>query len=209
MSSLSTADSPLEDVPHLGEHHRSPYATFSCRLGAYILDVLIAFTVLVGVGIALRILRAVGVWVPATTGMSPEENWYALGFLSKLFVVFAFVVSTGPFYGILFEASPWQATFGKRLLNIYVAGDDGKRISIRRALGRWLARWVFGWFGGTFISGLTIISARNRKALHDFAANTVVVRGRPMPGGALEPWRVAAAFGIPFVWIIGTFLATM
>ena len=42
-------------------------------------------------------------------------------------------------YFILCEASTWQATFGKRLLRIYVTDDSRKRISIMRSLGGGLA----------------------------------------------------------------------
>ena len=43
-------------------------------------------------------------------------------------------------------------------------------------------------------------------ALHDYIASTLVMRGRPVPGGSLEAWRVIAAFGIPFVWLLGMYV---
>jgi hypothetical protein len=49
---------------------------------------------------------------------------------------------------------------------------------------------------------------KDKKALHDYVAKTLVVRGRPVPGGSIEAWRVVAAFGIPFVWLMSTVLAT-
>jgi uncharacterized RDD family membrane protein YckC len=112
-------------------------------------------------------------------------------------------------YRVLFEASAWQATLGQRWLNIYVTSDDGMRISLTRSLYRWLAKWVFGCLGGSFVSLGTILATANHKALHDYFGKTVVVRGRPLPGGMLEPWRIAAAFAVPFVWMMGTFLLTL
>ncbi len=132
-----------------------------------------------------------------------------LGVVAKLCIIFGFVLSMGPIYFILCEASAWQATFGKRLLKIYVTDDGRKRISIMRSLGRWLTRWFCGWFGGNFLSLITIAVTGNRKAIHDFLGGTLVLQGRPPDEGPLEPWRIAAAFGFPFVWLMGTFMATM
>jgi len=49
-----------------------------------------------------------------------------------------------PIYLILFDASLWQATFGKRIRKIYVTDNEGRRISL--ALFRSLARRVVLWF---------------------------------------------------------------
>jgi uncharacterized RDD family membrane protein YckC len=124
-----------------------------------------------------------------------------MGVTAKLFIVLAFVLSSGPVYFMLWEASPWQATFGKQLLHIYVTDDQGERISLAHSIRRWLARWVFSWLGGSLISMVTIAATENRKAL--------VLRGRSVSGGDLETWRIVAAFGFPFVWLMGTFLATI
>jgi uncharacterized RDD family membrane protein YckC len=137
------------------------------------------------------------------------ELWKALGFNAKLLVIFAYVLSLGPVYFVLFHASPRQATFGKQLMNIYVTSDEGKRISSGRAVSRWVAKFVLSWFGLSLISLITIAVTKERKGLHDGIAKTLVLRGRPIPGGALEPWRIAVALGVPFVWMVGTFLATI
>ena len=184
----------------------SPYASLGRRVAAHLLDVLVAFSVLLLVAIVMRGLRAFGFWTP-DPGRTPEQAWQALGIVAKMFVLVAFVLSMGPIYFMLWEASPWQATLGKRLLDIYVTDDNRQRISLGRSAGRWLARWICGWFGGTVISVITIASTGDRKAIHDFLGRTVVLRGRPP--GSLEPWRIAAAFVFPSVWLMGTFLATL
>jgi uncharacterized RDD family membrane protein YckC len=183
------------------------YASLGRRLAAHVFDVLIAFSVLLLTGIFMRVLRGIGLWMPSE--QAPEQTWQVLGVAAKCSIVLSFVLSMGPIYFVLWEASAWQATFGKRLLNIYVTSADRTRISLPRAVGRWCARWVCGWFGGDFISAITIVSTGNKQALHDFLADTLVLSGRPLPGGCLEPWRIAAGFGIPFVWLLGTFLATL
>ena len=183
------------------------YASLGRRMAAHLLDILIAFSVVLLTGITMRVFRAIGLWMPAL--QAPEQTWRALGVAAKSSILVGFVLSTGPIYFMLWESSAWQATFGKRLLDIYVADDDRNRISLARSVGRWLAKWFCSWFGGNFLSIITIATTGNRKAIHDFLGKTLVLRGRPVPGGSLEPWRIAAAFGIPFVWLMGTFLATM
>ena len=186
----------------------SPYASLGRRIAAHLLDVLVAFSVLLLVAIVMRGLRAFGLWMP-DPGRTPEQAWQALGVVAKIFILVAFVLSMGPIYFMLWEASSWQATLGKRLLNIYVTDDNRQRISLGRSVGRWLARWICSWFGGNLISVITIASTGNGKAIHDFLGQTLVLRGRPVPDGALEPWRVAAAFVFPSLWLMGTFLATL
>jgi len=183
------------------------YASLGRRFAAHLVDILIAFSVLLLTGIVMRILRAIGFWTP--TVQDPEQTWRTLGVVAKLFIIFAFILSMGPIYFILFESSTWQATFGKRMLRIYVTDDGRKRITTMRSLGRWLSRWFCGWFGGNFLSLITIAVTGNRKAIHDFLAGTLILRGQPPDKTPLEPWRIAAAFGLPFVWLLGTFMVTM
>jgi hypothetical protein len=53
---------------------------------------------------------------------------------------------------------------------------------------------------------LTIAGSPQKQAVHDAIAKTVVLRGRPSADGGLETWEVIAAFGIPFLWLLITFL---
>ena len=186
------------------------YAGLGRRIAAYLIDLLVSLSVVLLVALTMRGLRAIGAWTPTEAGGGvPEEMWGALGAGAKLAILVAFVLFGGPIYLIVFDASPWQATFGKRLLNIHVTDDAGRRISLARSFGRWLAMWVFSWFAGWLVSLITIAASRQKKALHDFVANTLVLRGQPVPGGALEPWRLVVAFVVPFLWLVGTFLTTM
>ena len=188
---------------------RPLYAGLIRRLTAHLLDVLITFSVVLFVALTLRVVRPFGLWIPVGPELPPEQIWGTMGVTAKLFIVLAFVLSSGPVYFMLWEASPWQATFGKRLLHIYVTDDQGERISLAHSIRRWLARWVFSWLGGSLISMVTIAATESRKALHYFVGKTLVLRGRPVSGGDLETWRIVAAFGFPFVWLMGTFLATI
>ena len=184
------------------------YASLPRRIAAYLFDILIAFSVMAPVAITMRLFRAIGVWTPVAGG-DPQALWMRMSVGPKLLVVLAYVVVMGPLYFILFHASPWQATFGKRLLNIRVTDDAGNRISLGRSFGRWFAMWFLGWFGGSLVSLITIAASRNKKALHDMLAGTLVLDGPPATSDPLEPWRVLVAFGAPFVWLIATFMITL
>ena len=191
------------------------YASLGLRVSAYIIDVsLSVLSVTVPVYLMLRLLEATGAWVP--TQRSPDwDGW-------RYVISIAFFLSTGPLYFVLCHASPWQATVGKRLLKVYVARSDGSRISLGRSFIRSLTLWVLNASGLVFVNlpvlpgvwALACISLNvgsvlhSRKGVHDFIAGTVVLRGRPVPGGKLEPWRIAAFVGFPVAWMLLTFLAT-
>src|SRR5437762_5544521 len=166
------------------------YAGLGRRLAAYLLDTVIAISVVFIAGFVMRGFRVAGLWMPGGGGtFDPIATWRALAWSSKLAILLAFALSTGPIYLALFESSRWQASFGKRLLGIYVTDDVGGRIGAMRAFGRWFAKWFFNWFWSWLLSMVSIAVGKRKKALHDFVAGTLVVRGRPVPGGSLEPWR--------------------
>jgi uncharacterized RDD family membrane protein YckC len=178
------------------------------RLAAYFIDML------VGIGVPIlitwvvgNILRSAGVLV-RHDNYDPRETWVALGAAGKLAVFAGFILQTGPLYFILCHASEWQATVGKRLLRIFVSGDDGGRISTMRSAGRWCVLFLLAWFGGSLVSLVRIAASKRGKALHDFVAHTVVLNGRTSGAGWLGLWRVAAFFGIPALWVIITILTT-
>ncbi len=185
------------------------YASLGRRLAAWLLDSAILLIILILVFIAMKLLGArTGAWAPAAAAPAePLGLWKALGVNAKVLVIFAYVLSLGPVYFVLFESSPRQATFGKQLMNIYVTSDEGKRISSGRAVSRWVAKFVLTSFGLSLISLLTIAATKERKGLHDFTAKTLVLRGHLISGGAVEPWRIVVAIGVPFIWMVGTFLA--
>ncbi len=100
-----------------------------------------------------------------------------------LSIVLSFLLSAsgrifpGLFIPWLYEAwlhsSEWQATLGKRALNIVVTGVNGGRISFARATGRHFAKWISA---GTFLVGFIMAAFTARKqALHDLIAGTIVV----------------------------------
>jgi uncharacterized RDD family membrane protein YckC len=179
-------------------------------VAAHLIDVVIAFAVMLGGGFFMRLLRELGFWTMPTVHSDeadPVTVWNGLGVGSKVAIVVAFIVSMGPFYSGLFQASAWQATIGKRLLNIYVTDTAGRRLGLLRSLARSFAKSVFNIFYLGIISVALILGAAKRQALHDYAAKTVVVNGRPPEGGSPELWRIVVAFGIQIGWFVVTMLA--
>ena len=76
-------------------------------------------------------------------------------------------------YFSLLESSDRQATFGKRAFGIYVVDKGGQRISFCRAGGRYLAEYLS--MGLFFLGYLMVGFTREREALHDKLAGTLVV----------------------------------
>jgi len=79
----------------------------------------------------------------------------------------------GPWlYEAFMLSSEWQATVGKKAMNIIVADIYGKRISFARATGRHFAKYL-----SAFLLGIGFIMAAftaKKQALHDMIADTLV-----------------------------------
>jgi uncharacterized RDD family membrane protein YckC len=86
-------------------------------------------------------------------------------------------VFIGWLYNALMESSPWQATFGKMLLDIRVCDMNGDVISFRRATGRYFAKYVSTAL--LFLGFLLPLFRPNKQALHDRMARTLVVNRHP------------------------------
>jgi hypothetical protein len=89
------------------------YASLARRVVAHLIDAVIAFAVMMGGGLFMRLLGELGFWTVPT--VPPDESdplalWKGLGAGSKVAIVVAFIVCMGPFYSGFFQASAWQAT---------------------------------------------------------------------------------------------------
>jgi uncharacterized RDD family membrane protein YckC len=95
---------------------------------------------------------------------------------------FAAVVGAMALWFIGFEASPWQATPGKRLLGLRVERLDGGRPGLGRAALRFIAAapsWLLLHFGHAMAAWRA-----DGRGLHDLVAGTRVVGAASMPGWA-------------------------
>ena len=85
-----------------------------------------------------------------------------------------------------------------RSLYVNVLDDKGTEVPV-----------IMGCYGIGVFSVVTIAASKEKQALHDFAAQTLVLRGRPATVGVLETWRIAIGLGLPFVLMTAIFLATL
>ena len=109
-------------------------------------------------------------------GQAAGDLSSALGQL--LFTLFALLA----LWFIGFEASPWQATPGKRALGLRVIDGAGARASLGRAALRFVGgapSWLLLHLGHAMVGWRD-----DGRALHDLIAGTRVVALRPMPAWA-------------------------
>ena len=174
----------------------SPNGGLGRRVAARLVDLLVLLSVVVLTAILMSVLRTWGIGAPSTEGVDLRELFQTLGFGKKLAIVFVFFLAQqGLVYFPLFESSGWQATFGKRLLGIYVTGDDGNRISLQRSFVRILARTVASLFLGELISLVLVAASADQKALHDIFAHTRVRKRTTSGDGKLDLWRITVGLG--------------
>lgn len=142
------------------------WAGFWIRVCASLVDLVILFFLSLAADAVIRVAAGVPVapiWKSssgATLGLNCAENlvetvlWWL--------------------YTALCESSPAQATPGKRLFRLKVTDTEGRRISFGRATGRNFGKFLsaLSFFVGFIMAGFT----RRHQALHDFLAETVVLR---------------------------------
>jgi len=112
---------------------------------------------------------------------SVSVAWQLTGWPPPPGVVLAVILGANLAWHTGFTASPLQATPGKYLLGLRVVGADLQRCGLGRALLRSLA---FGLSWATLGLGFVLCAfTRGKLALHDYVANTRVLRrARAEPG---------------------------
>ena len=154
------------------------YAGFWLRVVAYLLDGFI-LGVPVGIIIVIVILSS-GFSTFLHNFPNPPEPpdpgeafGIALAIGIGIFILFAIVGSW--LYYACFESSSWQATPGKKVLNLAVTDLTGARITFGRATGRFFAKLISRMIPlgiGFILAGIT----ERKQALHDMIASTLVLR---------------------------------
>ncbi|MBK8554597.1 MAG: RDD family protein [Lewinellaceae bacterium] len=101
-----------------------------------------------------------------------------IGMLSAVFFIFSFgligTVIISFLYFALLESGSKQATFGKRVMNIYVTDMAGNRISFWQGIGRNLLRYVS--FGIFFVGLFMMFFTQKRQCLHDLVTGSLVLK---------------------------------
>src|SRR5262245_42149919 len=129
-----------------------------------------------------------------TSNVSSSTTFAYAGFVERAFALFldslillipyaavhAVVPVIGPVlvwfcYKAVFEASPAQATPGKRVLGIYVTDLEGNRITLKASSIRFFVFTVSAVC--LFVGHLLALFTSRKQALHDMVADTLVLKG--------------------------------
>jgi uncharacterized RDD family membrane protein YckC len=152
------------------------YAGFWLRFVAFIIDGVVSGILFVVLLIPLFILTGAG---GALSRISSGEDisdeagaFLAFGFI---FGLLSITVGVRWLYYALLESSSWQATLGKKMLNLTVTDMAGQPISFARASGRYFSKFITNLIPlaiGYILAGFT----EKKQALHDMIASCVVLR---------------------------------
>jgi len=152
------------------------YAGFWLRFVAYIIDGFVcglAFLVLL---IPLFILTGAGAALSKIgSGEDISDDVAAFLGIGFLFGFFGIIFLVGWLYYALSESSSWQATLGKKILNLKVTDMTGQPITFGRASGRYFAKIITGLIPlmiGYILAGFT----EKKQAIHDMISSCLVLR---------------------------------
>jgi len=161
--------------PHWLPSVTNTYAGFWLRLVAHLLDGLITGTVLMALFVPILFLTSVGTAFRGFHPDNPPDPAMVAGFVSFAMLFVLGAVAAGWLYSAYFESSEWQATVGKKVLNLKVTDMNGNRITFGRASGRYFAKIISGLIPlgiGYILAGFT----EKKQALHDMIASCLVLR---------------------------------
>jgi uncharacterized RDD family membrane protein YckC len=156
-------------------------AGFWLRLVAWIIDlVVLAVPLAVFVSFLSVVTGRSRDFVELRPGIPAGRIVWAFG-PAFLAACLCFLMVLAWLYFVLFESSSWQATLGKRFLNLCVADMQGRRISFARASARFLTGrllvivplfGIYYYFMDCLFAGFT----PRKQAIHDLLARSLVLR---------------------------------
>jgi len=151
------------------------YAGFWLRLVAHIIDGLIIGAVGGAVLLPMFFLTGLGGFLRALSHDRQPDPTVIASFISSIALLVLLSVIGSWLYYAYFESSDWQATVGKKVMNLIVTDMDGNRITFGRASGRYFAKIISGLIPlgiGYILAGVT----EKKQALHDMIASCLVLR---------------------------------
>lgn len=152
------------------------YAGFWLRFVAYIIDGVVSGILFVVLLIPLFILTGAGAALSRiSSGEDISDEAGAFLAFSFIFGLLSITVGVRWLYYAFSESSTWQATLGKRMLNLTVTDVSGQPISFARASGRYFSKFITNLIPlaiGYILAGFT----EKRQALHDMIASCLVLR---------------------------------
>lgn len=167
--------SPVVPAP-LASYGGVVYAGFWLRFVAYLIDGVISGIAFLVLLVPLFFLTGAGAALSQIGGGDDISDGAAaflgFGFLAGFFGI---ILLVSWLYYALSESSSWQATPGKKILNLYVTDLSGQSISFGRASGRFFAKIITGMIPlaiGYILAGFT----EKKQAVHDMIASCLVLR---------------------------------
>jgi uncharacterized RDD family membrane protein YckC len=154
------------------------FAGFWLRVVAYVIDSIVMALAFMAIFIPFAVMTGlVAALGNIHPGEDPRDVSAALGatFFLGLFTIVSLGIVGGWLYHAKMESSKWQATLGKKAVNLRVTDLNGARITFGRASGRHFAKIITGLIPlgvGFMLAGLT----ERRQALHDMIASCLVLR---------------------------------
>ncbi|MCY8471606.1 hypothetical protein BJH90_12025 [Bacillus halotolerans] len=145
-------------------------AGFWIRVLAYLIDGII---VSVPSYIILFIINSVFIAGSIATDPYMTKDEYMVKYLTLAFLpaMLIMIVISVLYYGLL-TASKMQGTLGKKILGLKVVNEQGGRVSIGQAIGRYFAYILSGII---FYIGFIMVAFGEKKGLHDIICRTRVV----------------------------------
>jgi uncharacterized RDD family membrane protein YckC len=174
------AGSALPAAPGAVSPHWLPpvtraYAGFWLRLVAHLIDGLLIGAIGGVIFIPMFFLTGLGGFLRAVSHDRQPDPAIIASFVSSIaLLVLASVLGSWLYYAY-FESSDWQASVGKKVMNLIVTDLSGNRISFGRASGRYFAKIISGLIPlgiGYILAGVT----EKKQALHDMIASCLVLR---------------------------------
>jgi uncharacterized RDD family membrane protein YckC len=146
-----------------------PPGGFWIRFVAYIIDsfvVSIASIVIVGIFIAAVLLA----------DESTDDSKEALFIVGSIVVMVLALIVINWLYEALMTSSPRGATLGKLALGLRIVRVDGAQLSFGRATARHFLKFMITPLVPLAIGYLMAAFTAHKRALHDFLADTLVIR---------------------------------
>ena len=148
----------------------SPYGGFWIRVLAYIIDRMVV-GILLGPICFVFALR-LGANLPYFHRHPDPAQIIRIIHFAVVIALVAFVVQW--LYEALLTSSSWQATVGKRILNLKVTDEVGNPISFEKATGRFFAKILSSLLCG--LGYLMVAFSARKQGLHDMLAGTLVMK---------------------------------
>ena len=161
--------------PHWLPTPARTYAGFWLRLIAHLIDGLIIGVVLMALLVPLAAMTGLGATLRGFHPGQEPDPALIVAFISSIWILILIAVLGGWLYNAYCESSEWQATPGKKVLNLTVTDLNGNRVSFPRASGRYFAKMITALIPlgvGYIMAGFT----ERRQALHDMIASCLVLR---------------------------------